>query len=211
MSQETLLRNLQDLKRNLDLTRTTLPEGSELMNNFAILQANLYEHIDLVRSLSNLTENDKDQISKTIESLEDLFEEQLSNYIRKYAPGQTLAYPSIRRPDPKKLLCLELQVQNQYHDEVVTRVNQLSASDAHLWTLKKTLRAIDDEETKMTLYTSLQHHIERSNDLNKLNYYYHSDFFKEINQAGKEGRLFREQRDKENEAKDVYKFEPFAS
>lgn len=212
--QHTLVKYLQDINQTINLNITAFPKGV-LNHPLGILRTQLHDHIKLAASRSTitnpLTNDERDQISKNIESLEDVFDEYIDNYIRKAIPGEPPANTATTRTtDPNKLLVMELGIQNLYNGEIVTRVDKLSQADAHNWILKQRLSIVNDEETKMKLHARLRKTLEKQHQDAEKPYYYTSGFFNEINNMGRQGRLFRERRDKELEGNEVYQFEPYA-
>jgi hypothetical protein len=234
-SREQFLKDLVEFGKLAEKQGKSIPDPAS-KQAFQDLQNELQEHIDLLETGAELSAEQRSQMVDTVEAVKDAIDAQddyitdntskarypaskADNADKKASKADTskdVPYFQTHVPNPAELLVMQLKIKNYISDEhnaeveQVPRVSNIGAHNASLWTIKYDLRVVDDEETKMNMYSRMKARRMSMAIGNWVESFYNSSFMTELVEICREGLRYRESREEAAKKEKVVVFQPFA-
>jgi hypothetical protein len=234
-SREQFLKDLVEFGKVAEKQGKSIPDPAG-KQAFQDLQDELQEHIDLLETGAELTAEQRSQMVDNVEAIKDAIDAQddyitdntskarspdgKAEYADKRASkadaSKDIPYLQTHVPNPAELLVMQLKVKNYISDEPnaevqqVPRVSNISAHNAGLWTIKYDLKVVDDEQTKMNMYSQMKARRMSMAIGEWTESFYNSSFMTELVEICREGLRYRKSREEAAKKEKVVMFQPFA-
>ena len=225
VTQDILVKDLEAFQVEA-ASRVDCITDSEVCRTFKALEGQLENQLASLRLETVLTVEQQQHITDIIESIKDLIDNHSNEFIEPDekdgitdtlqgtdTDGEKKPFLETHSPDPNKILVMEIRVKNFMHGGwnsfPVQRATDITKHNLNEWTMKYSLKMIEDDAVKLDYYRSMQKR--RLNYANRKgkDRFYDSEFIKKLLRISRNGYRYRKGRDSLTKLQEPIVFKPY--